>query len=108
MLQRGKAISRERGAPGERELLLSSGNFSQLLRVLLLESGSPNKTRLAGASKKEGAHHGRRIDWISGRDTGDGSPSRRAVYLLPGAQAAQRRAARRDCPRSRHSAGAGI
>src|SRR2546421_3586946 len=58
--------------------------------------------------RKEGAHHGRRIDWISGRDTGDGSPSRGAVYLLPGAQAAQRRAARSDCPRSRHSDGAGI
>jgi hypothetical protein len=39
-----------------------------------MASGSPDKTRLTGASKKEGAHHGRRIDWISGRDSGDGVP----------------------------------
>src|SRR6267143_5122124 len=96
-------ITPERSA--SRDFFLNSGNFFCLLRVPFIESGSPNKTRLTGASKKEGAHHGRRIDWISGRDTGDGSPSRRAVYLLPGAQAAQRRAARGHCPRGRHSDG---
>src|SRR6266849_1471540 len=101
-----RVVIREQGA--SREFFLNSGNFSWRLRVLSIESGSPNKTRLTGAQEKEGAHHGRRIDWISGRDSGDGSPPRRAVYLLSGAQAAQRRAARGHCPRSRHSDGAGI
>src|SRR5258708_5572985 len=77
---------------------MSPGNFSCQLRVLPIESRSPNKTRLTGASKKEGAHHGRRIDWIGGRNSGDGSPPRRAVHLLPSPQVAQRRAARRNCP----------
>src|ERR1700682_3236773 len=89
-------------------LFINRGNFSCLLNVFSIESGSPYKTRLNGAQEKEGAHHGRRIDWISGCDSGDGSPPRGAVYLLPGAQAAQRRAARGHCPRSRHSDGAGI
>src|SRR6267378_1701632 len=79
---------------------INRGNFFGLHRVPSLKAVPRYKTRLTGASKKEGTQYGRRIDWIGGRDFGDGSSPRRAVHLLPGSQAAQRRAARGDCPRS--------